>query len=133
MRGILCNWLVCLAVLMAFAAKDIAGKILGIFFPIMAFVSSGFEHCIANMFYVPYAIMIAGAAPEAAAASLGISVAEVNTMFTYGHFITANLIPVTLGNILGGAILVGGFYYLVYVKKPAEKVEVKNIQQLKRA
>lgn len=133
MRGILCNWLVCLAVLMAFAAKDIAGKILGIFFPIMAFVSSGFEHCVANMFFIPYGIMIAGASPGATAASLGISTAEVNSLFAYGHFITSNLIPVTLGNIVGGAIFVGGFYYLVYVKKQVEKIEVKNVKQLKRA
>ena len=59
MRGICCNWLVCLAVWMAFAAKDIAGKIFAIFFPIMAFVSSGFEHSVANMFFIPMGITIA--------------------------------------------------------------------------
>lgn len=136
MRGILCNFLVCLAVLMALAAKDIAGKILGIFFPIMAFVSSGFEHCIANMFYVPYAIMIARASPEAVASSLGMTAAEVGHVFTYSHFITSNLIPVTLGNILSGSILVGGFYYLIYIKKQVAKeanTEWQKVKSLKQA
>ncbi|MBO8159034.1 formate/nitrite transporter family protein [Thermosyntropha sp.] len=122
MRGILCNWMVCLAVFMALAAKDIVGKIFGIFFPIMAFVSSGYEHCVANMFYVPYGIIVAKAAPHATASSLGISAAEINNIFTYGHFITSNLIPVTLGNIVGGAIFVGTFYYFVYIKQHSSKI-----------
>jgi formate/nitrite transporter len=110
-RGILCNWLVCLAVWMALAAKDITGKIFAIFFPIMAFVTSGFEHCVANMFFIPMGLAIAKAAPDLAAAQ-GIK----PEVFSIHTFITANLIPVTLGNIVGGALLVGGVYYLIYLR-----------------
>lgn len=116
-RGIGCNWLVCLAVWMAFAAKDVVGKIFAIFFPIMAFVSSGFEHCVANMFFVPMGIVIAQGAPAAAAAKLSLDPAVLATKFTYGTFISANLIPVTLGNIVGGSIMVGLVYYYLYLKK----------------
>lgn len=131
LRGILCNWLVCLAVWLAFASKDVIGKIFGIFFPIMAFVSSGFEHCVANMFFIPMGITIAQKAPElvATAAKAGadgsmvsifnMSPDQVVSFFTYGNFINANLIPVTLGNIVGGAIFVGGVYWYIYLKKNA--------------
>lgn len=130
-RGICCNWLVCLAVWLAFAAKDITGKIFGIFFPIMAFVSSGFEHSVANMFFIPMGISIAQATPGAVAAATTLNKAgevvplfktlvtpdAVTSFFTYGNFINANLIPVTLGNIVGGAIFVAGFYWFVFLKK----------------
>ncbi|NLJ71801.1 MAG: formate/nitrite transporter family protein [Syntrophomonadaceae bacterium] len=117
LRGICCNWLVCMAVWLAFAAKDVVGKIFGIFFPIMAFVSSGFEHSVANMFFIPMGIQVAGSAPAAAAEKLAMSPEAVSSMFNYGHFMTANLIPVTLGNIVGGAIFVGMFYWLAFMKK----------------
>ena len=129
MRGICCNWLVCLAVWMAFSAKDIIGKIFGIFFPIMAFVSSGFEHCVANMFFIPMGITIAQKAPELVAGATKLNAAgeavsifnmtpdQVVAFFSYGNFINANLIPVTLGNIVGGALFVGGVYWLIYLKK----------------
>lgn len=117
MRGICCNWLVCLAVWLAFAAKDIVGKIFGIFFPIMAFVSSGFEHCVANMFFVPMGITIANGAPAGAAEALKMAPDALAAKFTYGTFITANLVPVTLGNIVGGSIFVGVVYWYLYLKK----------------
>lgn len=129
-RGILCNWLVCLAVWMAFAAKDVVGKIFAIFFPIMAFVSSGFEHCVANMFFVPMGITIAQANPNVVAAATKLDAKtgemvsvfnmapdQVTQFFSYAHFLTANLVPVTLGNIVGGAIFTGGIYWLIYLKK----------------
>ncbi len=125
-RAILCNWLVCLAVWMALGAKDIAGKIFAIFFPIMAFVSSGFEHCVANMFFVPMGIVIANGAPEATAAVLKMSPDAVLALFNYGTFISKNLIPVTLGNIVGGGIFVGAYYWLVYMKKPAAAKQDKS-------
>ena len=103
MRGILCNWLVCLAVWMAMAAKDIVGKILAIFFPIMAFVSSGFEHSVANMFFIPMGITIFNGAPEVAAAASQMDPGAMAALFNYGHFLSANLLPVTLGNIVGGS------------------------------
>ncbi len=116
-RGICCNWLVCLAVWLAFAAKDVAGKIFGIFFPIMAFVSSGFEHCVANMFFVPMGLTIANSAPGAVAEKFAMAPDAVASFFTYGTFISNNLIPVTLGNIVGGALFTGGVYWFVYLKK----------------
>ena len=111
LRGICCNWLVCLAVWLAFASKDVVGKIFGIFFPIMAFVSSGFEHSVANMYFIPMGITIVNKAPE-----LAIAAGFDPTLFTYGNFIMNNLIPVTLGNIVGGGIFVAGFYYLAYLR-----------------
>jgi len=111
-RGIGCNWLVCLAVWMALSAKDLAGKILAIFFPIMAFVALGYEHCVANMYFVPLGLFLKST-PAAAGANLG--------SLTWGRFLTANLIPVTLGNIIGGAIFVGISYWWVYMRSGASK------------
>ena len=118
-RGIGCNWLVCLAVWMATSAQDIGGKILGIFFPIMAFVASGFEHSVANMFFIPYGIFLKGNA------SLAEAVTALGTQadaLTWSGFFINNLIPVTIGNIIGGAIFVGFAYFLVY-KKNCQAVE----------
>ncbi|KUG02907.1 formate efflux transporter [hydrocarbon metagenome] len=126
-RAICCNWLVCLAVWMAFAAKDIVGKIFAIFFPIMGFVSSGFEHCVANMFFIPMGITIASKAPDLVATQFSMTTAEVASFFSYGNFINANLIPATLGNIVGGAIFVGGVYYYLYMKKSAPAAKVENV------
>ena len=115
-RGIGCNWLVCLAVWMALSAKDIAGKILAIFFPIMAFVALGYEHCIANMYFIPMGLFLEGSAAWAGAAPL-----EVLSKLTWGRFVTANLVPVTLGNIVGGALFVGSIYWFVYTRQAAKK------------
>ncbi len=114
-RAIGCNVLVCLAVMMAIAAKDIAGKILAMFFPIMAFVASGYEHCVANMYFIPAGIW-AKAFPKAVGAS-GLTpdqLAEIN----WGTMWTNNLITVTLGNIVGGALFVGLAYFYAHVKTP---------------
>ncbi|MFH1615582.1 MAG: formate/nitrite transporter family protein [Planctomycetota bacterium] len=112
-RGICCNFLVCLAVMMAIAAKDISGKIWGIFFPIMAFVTSGFEHCVANMYFIPAGIF-AKSFPAAVTAS-GKS-AEQLAGLNWATMWTNNLITVTLGNIVGGAVFVGVVYYFLYVR-----------------
>jgi len=112
-RGIVCNWLVCLAVWLAVAAKDVAGKILAIYFPIMAFVASGFEHSIANMYFVPMGIMLKGNAAVVAAAGLTDKIANL----TWGSFILNNLVPVTIGNIIGGAFFVATLYWYVYLRK----------------
>ena len=102
-RGVLCNFLVCIAVWMAFAAETVGGKIAAVFLPIMLFVLCGFEHSVANMFYVPAGMFMAGLN-----GLVGPSIAG---------FLAGNLLPVTLGNIIGGAIFVGGGYYLTYLKK----------------
>ena len=106
-RGVGCNWLVCLAVWMALSAKEIAGKVQAIFFPIMAFVALGYEHCVANMYFIPMGLLLK-ATPAATGAQLG--------SLTWARFLTANLVPVTLGNIVGGAIFVGTTYWWVYVR-----------------
>lgn len=115
--GILCNIIVCLAILMAAAAKDIAGKVLAIFFPIMAFVVGGFEHCVANMFYIPAGIL-ASLNPDYVAKAkevYGLTTEQLNSLSLAGFF--TNQIPVTIGNIIGGMVFVGLPCYLVYVKK----------------
>lgn len=94
-RGALCNVLVCLAVWLTFAARDVTGKILAIVLPISAFVALGFEHSVANMFFFP--LVLLNGAP-------GVTVAGM----------VANLVPVTLGNIVGGGGLVGLVYWLCY-------------------
>jgi len=115
-RGIGCNMLVCLAVMMAIASKDIAGKVLGIFFPIMAFVASGFEHCIANMYFIPAGIF-ASKFPAAVDAS-GKTLEQLSGM-TWTSMWTNNLISVTAGNIVGGAIFVGVVYFFAHVRQTA--------------
>jgi formate/nitrite transporter len=98
MKGIGCNLLVNLAILLAISSKNMIGKFFGIWFPIMAFVSSGFEHSVANMYFIPTGIM------------LGANV-------TWGQFIQWNLIPVTLGNIVGGFIFIGAVYFYSFKKE----------------
>lgn len=106
-RGVLCNFLVCIAVWMAFAADSVGGKIVAVFLPIMLFVLCGFEHSVANMFYVP----------------AGMFMANLNGVVgpSVAGFLVGNLLPVTIGNIIGGAIFVGGGYYLAYLKKSDKK------------
>ena len=111
--GILCNILVCLAVWLATGADSTIGKIFGIFFPIWVFVTSGFEHSVANMYYVPAGIFAKG---DAAIAASSMLTPEMLSNLTWSNFLVTNLIPVTLGNIVGGAIFVGCAYYLAYKK-----------------
>ena len=96
-RGVGCNWLVCLAVWLAIGSEDIVGKVFAIQFPIMAFVALGFEHSIANMFFIPAAIFATNAVSWAA-------------------FLIDNLLPVTLGNIVGGGLFVATIYWWVYLR-----------------
>ncbi len=120
-RGILCNWLVCLAVWLASATKDGISKIFAIVFPVTAFVACGFEHSIANMYFIPFAIFLKGQAAvlAAAAPALGTTPAGVATALAnlnWGSFLIKNLIPVTIGNIIGGAFFVGAFYWSVFLR-----------------
>lgn len=103
-RGILCNWLVCLAVFMATAARDITGKLLACYVPIMTFVASGFEHSIANMYFIPTGLFISSAT------------SSPDPDLTWYNFFVTNLLPVTLGNIAGGVIFVAGAYWYAYGK-----------------
>lgn len=108
LKGILCNIFVCLAVWMAFGATTVTGKIVGLFFPIMVFVVCGFEHCVANMSYIPAGLFCK--------AYYGIDAPSL----TISAFFLKNLLPVTLGNIVGGA-LVGLIYWYIYLYKKPEK------------
>lgn len=116
--GILCNILICIAVLMATAARDIAGKVWAIFFPICAFVVGGWEHCVANMFYIPAGIIAATNDTYVAKAEelYGITAAQISASVNVGGFIS-NLIPVTIGNILGGMVFVALPLYVIHKKK----------------
>ena len=114
--GIFCNLLVCVAVYLGNTAQDTAGRILGIFFPIMGFVTAGFEHCIANMYYIPagiFATMVPGFSD--AIVALGVN----TEVLTWGNFVFANLVPATLGNIVGGA-LVGIVMYACHATKASK-------------
>ena len=114
--GILCNMLVCLAILAAGAAKDITGKVWAIFFPIWAFVIGGFEHCVANMFYI-LAGMLAASNPDYVAKAeelYGITAEQCASLTVAGSL--NNFIPVTIGNIIGGAVFIGLMYFLIVVK-----------------
>jgi formate/nitrite transporter len=143
LRGVLCNWLVCMAVWLALASKDVIGKIFGIFFPIMAFVAMGFEHSVANMFFIPMGLMVSGnqtivdlaasgvltpdqlatltaggQLPEAATAAMDAFRTAVSEHLNWGTLFYKNLIPVSIGNIIGGGIFVGTSYWYSYLRKP---------------
>lgn len=111
--GIMCNWLVCLAVWLSYGADTMSGKILGIFFPIWLFITSGFEHSVANMYYIPAGILIKG---NAAFAELSGLSAEALASLSWSNFALGNLLPVTLGNIVGGGIFVAAAYWYVFKK-----------------
>lgn len=111
--GIFCNFLVCLGVWMAFGAKDYVGKVVSAIFPVVAFVVSGFEHSVANMYYIPAGIFAKNIPAFVEKAGLtGEALSKLNLI----NMVTKNLIPVTLGNIIGGSILVGLVYFLAYNK-----------------
>ena len=118
LKGIGANWLVCLAVWLGMCSRGAAGKILGLWFPVMCFVAIGYEHSIANMFFIPLGMMQG---------------AEVG----WGEFIGRNLIPATLGNVAGGAVFVGGLYWYVYgtgkaKEQPAPKFPKTRTQTCSR-
>ena len=115
LRGVGCNWLVCLAVWMALAARQTIGKIFAIFFPIMGFVALGFEHSVANMYFIPTGIFLrtfggVGAPAGVAAESL-----------SWINFLWKNLLPVTIGNIIGGGLFVGMSYWSAYLRGSNQK------------
>ena len=118
-RGILCNLLVCLAVWLCFSGRSVTDKILAIIFPITAFVALGFEHCVANMYFIPAGLVVKHdpallqQVAALAGGSLNIDNLSVST------FLLDNLLPVTLGNIIGGGFFVGAVYWFVYLRRNA--------------
>lgn len=103
-RGVLCNLLVCLAVWLASAGRSVTDKILALIFPVAAFIAAGFEHCIANMFFIPMGILY-----------------NTGDALPNWSGLVGNLIPVTLGNIVGGSIMVATFYYIIYVRAMSQE------------
>ncbi len=127
--GIFCNALVCLAVWLCMGARSATDKILAIIFPITAFVAAGFEHSIANMYFIPVAILIKG--NNAFMTATGLDPAAYANL-TWGGFAN-NLLAVTLGNIIGGAVMVGLVYWFIYLRptwfvKEATEVPVEQVR-----
>ncbi|MEW5947153.1 MAG: formate/nitrite transporter family protein [bacterium] len=105
-RGILCNALVCLAVWLCASARSVTDKILAVIFPITAFVACGFEHCVANMYFIPMGLALKG-----------IAAGGAHDALTVRAFLFNNLLPVTVGNVIGGSFLVALIYWFAYHRK----------------
>ncbi len=116
--GIMCNALVCLAVWLTYSARTTTDRILAIVPPITAFVAAGFEHSIANMYFIPIALFIKAWAPATFWALIDKTPADFGAL-TWNNFFVVNLLPVTIGNIIGGAVLVGAVYWLIYLRPAA--------------
>jgi len=119
--GIMCNALVCMAVWMCYSARSTTDKILAIIPPIATFVAAGFEHSIANMYFIPLALFVKGSGDTAFFQAIGKTAADFPHL-TWGNFFVANLLPVTIGNIIGGALMVGLIYWFVYLRKATTPV-----------
>ena len=114
--GILCNALVCLAVWMCYGARTTLEKIFVIVPPVSAFIAAGFEHSIANMYYLSVALFIKAGAPDSFWTSIHKTPADFPAL-TWENFLIGNLVPVTIGNIIGGAIMVAAVYWFVYLRR----------------
>ena len=112
--GILGNALVCLAVWLGYSARTTTDRVLAIVFPVSAFVAAGFEHSVANMYFVPFALCVASFDPDFLASP---DLSAMGVGLTWSGFLVRNLLPVTLGNVLGGTGLVGGVYWFVYLRE----------------
>jgi formate transporter len=113
--GILCNALVCLAVWLCLGGRSATDKILSIIFPITAFVAAGFEHSVANMYFIPMGLLVKSSASAEYWTQIGSS-ADAFANLTWGNFFLRNLLPVTIGNIIGGALMVGLVYWFIYLR-----------------
>ena len=112
MLGILCNILVCLAVWLTFSARSTVDKIMAIIFPISAFVAAGFEHSVANMYFIPIGLLMKLFDPSFVTQT-GLDVSHL----TWGNFFINNLLPVTIGNIIGGSLFVAAVYWSVFLRQ----------------
>ena len=116
MLGLICNALVCLAVWLTFSAGTTTDKILAILFPITAFVAAGTEHSVANMYFIPIGLMVKNFGGAGFFENIGKTALDFPNL-TLGNFFLENLLPVTIGNIIGGAVMVGLIYWFVYLRK----------------
>jgi formate transporter len=113
--GVMCNALVCLAVWLCFSARTTTDKILSIIFPITAFVAAGFEHSVANMYFIPIGLLVKAGAPLTFWEAIGKTTVDYAAL-TWGNFFISNLLPVTIGNIIGGSVMVGLVYWFIYIR-----------------
>jgi formate transporter len=113
--GIMCNALVCLAIWLTYSARTVTDKILAVIFPITAFVAAGFEHSVANMYFLPTGLAIKEWGSDSFYSASGASASD-SPHLTLSDAIVDNLIPVTIGNVIGGALMVGLAYWLIYVR-----------------
>jgi formate transporter len=113
--GVMCNALVCLAIWLTYSARTVTDKILAVIFPITAFVAAGFEHSVANMYFLPAGLAIKEWGSDEFYATSGVASSDYPDL-TVGDAIVHNLIPVTIGNAIGGAIMVGLVYWLIYAR-----------------
>lgn len=113
--GIMCNLMVCLGVWMSYAGRSVVDKMAACLFPVGLFISCGFEHSIANMFMIPIGIVCSQTIPTQFISQL-TDFAQIQATLTWGNFLLKNLLPVTIGNIIGGGVMVGLFHWLVYLK-----------------
>ena len=114
--GIMCNVLVCMAVWMCYSARSTTDKILAIIPPIATFVAAGFEHSVANMYFIPVSLFIKNFGDASFFEKIGKTAADFPHL-TWGNFFIGNLLPVTIGNIIGGAFMVGLIYWFIYLRK----------------
>jgi len=113
--GIMCNALVCLAIWLTYSARTVTDKILAVIFPITAFVAAGFEHSVANMYFLAIGLLVKEDGSGGFFAEIGEAPADFPDI-TLANAVVDNLIPVTIGNIIGGSLMVGVVYWLVYVR-----------------
>ncbi|HSJ17216.1 MAG TPA: formate/nitrite transporter family protein [Solirubrobacterales bacterium] len=113
--GVMCNALVCLAIWLTYSARSVTDKVLAVIFPITAFVAAGFEHSVANMYFLAMGVLVKEAGSDGFFAEIGKSPADFPDVTWIGAAVD-NLVPVTIGNIIGGSLMVGVVYWLVYVR-----------------
>jgi formate transporter len=128
MLGIMCNALVCLAVWLTYSARTVSDKVMAILPPITAFVAAGFEHSIANMYFIPMGLFIRSGAPASFWTNIGQTAADYGNL-TWDRFLINNLLPVTIGNIIGGALMVGAVYWFVYLRPHATDISANGQQK----
>ena len=116
----MCNALVCMAVWICYGARTMLEKTVAIIPPVAAFVAAGFEHSIANIYYIGLALFIKAGAPASFWASIHKTPADFPDL-TWGNFLFGNLVPVTMGNLIGGAVMVGAVYWFVYLRGAVRK------------
>ena len=113
--GMMCNALVCLAIWLTYSARTVTDKVLAILFPITAFVAAGFEHSIANMYFLPMGLLVKEGAADSFWSTVDKGAGDFPDL-TLGNVVLSNLLPVTIGNIIGGSLMVGLVYWLVYLR-----------------